>query len=89
MGGMLINRRYKWRGSGLDKIETERERVKIKEGTKERKKDSCLDLPGGPVVRNPPADRCRGHGLDPWSGKIPCALGQQNPGTTTTEACTP
>ena len=30
--------------------------MKIKEGPKERKKDRCLDLPGGPVIRNPPAD---------------------------------
>ena len=37
-------------------VETERERVKIKEGQKERKKDKCLDLRGSPVVRNPPAD---------------------------------
>ena len=82
---MLINRRYKWRGSGLDKIETERERVKIKEGPKERKKDRCLDLPGGPVVRNPPADRCRGHGLDPWSGKIPYDTEPLSPSATITE----
>lgn len=43
MGGMLINRRYKWRDSGLDKIETETERVKIK-GSKERKTDAWTYL---------------------------------------------
>ena len=28
------------------------------------------DFPGGPVVKNPPANEK--NGLDPWSGKITC-----------------
>ena len=33
-----------------------------------------LDFPGGSVVKN--ACQCRGCGFDPWSGKIPHAVGQ-------------
>ena len=40
-----------------------------------------MDLPYGPVVKNPPAN-----GFDPWSGKIPHAVGQLSPSVTTTEA---
>ena len=29
-----------------------------------------LDFPGGPVVKTL-RFHCRGHGFDPWSGKIP------------------
>ena len=32
------------------------------------------------------ACQCRGHGFDPWSGKIPQAAEQQSPCTTPTEA---
>ena len=39
---------------------------------------SCeLDFPGGTVDGNLPA-KCRGYGLDPWSRKVPHALGQLN-----------
>ena len=31
------------------------------------------------------ACQCRGHGFDPWSGKIPHAAEQLSPCTTTTE----
>ena len=31
------------------------------------------------------ACQCRRHGFDPWSGKIPSAMKQLSPGTTTTE----
>ena len=31
------------------------------------------------------ACQCRGHGFEPWSGKIPRAVEQQSPCTTTTE----
>ena len=31
------------------------------------------------------AFQCRGHGFDPWSGKIPHAVEQLSPSTTTTE----
>ena len=31
------------------------------------------------------ACQCRGHGIDPWSGKIPHAAEQLSPCTTTTE----
>ena len=42
-------------------------------------------------LRIPPAPRpqCRGHGFDPWSGKIPHAAEQLSPCATTTEAHTP
>ena len=34
------------------------------------------------------ACQCRGHGFDPWSGKIPHAVDQLSPWATTTEpAC--
>ena len=42
------------------------------------------DFPGGAVVKNPPAN-ARGHGVEPWSGKIPHAAEQLSPCTTTTE----
>ena len=41
------------------------------------------DFPGGPVVK--PA---RGHRFNPWSGKIPHAMGQGSPCTTKREATT-
>ena len=42
---------------------------------------SCeLGFPGGTVAENLPAN-FRGHGLDPWSRKIPYALGQLGPCT--------
>ena len=41
------------------------------------------DFHGGPVIKNPPANR--ENGFDPWSGKIPHAAGQLNPSATTTE----
>ena len=28
-----------------------------------------------------PTCQCRGHGFDPWSGKVPCARGQLSPET--------
>ena len=31
----------------------------------------------------------RRHGFSPWSGKIPCAVGQISPCAATTEACVP
>ena len=34
-----------------------------------------LGFPGGAVVENLPA-QCRGHGFEPWSGKIPHAAEQ-------------
>ena len=43
------------------------------------------DFPGGTVVKNPPANQCRGHGFEPWSGKIPHATEQLTPCATTTE----
>ena len=33
--------------------------------------------------------QCREHGFNPWSGKIPHALGQLNPSARTTEVHTP
>ena len=35
------------------------------------------------------ACQCRGHGFDPWSGKIPRAAEQLSPCATTTEARVP
>ena len=35
------------------------------------------------------ASQCRGHGLDPWSKKIPYATEQLNPLAKTTEGCMP
>ena len=39
------------------------------------------DFPGGPVVKNPPANA----GFEPWSRKIPYAVEQLSPCATTTE----
>ena len=50
----------------------------------EKKKKKIPDFPGGPVVRNPPAN-AGGHRFDPWPGKIPHAAGQVGLRTTTTE----
>ena len=33
--------------------------------------------------------QCRGHGFEPWSGRIPYAAQQLSPCATTTEACAP
>ena len=41
-------------------------------------------LPGGTVVKNPPAN-ARGHRFEPWSGKIAHAAEQLSPCATTTE----
>ena len=55
----------------------------------------CEDFPGGPVLKNLPANPgdmgsiCRGHGFDLWSRKNPCTVGQLRLGTTAAEACTP
>ena len=46
------------------------------------------DFPGGTVVKNRPAKsacQCRGHGFNPWSGKIPHTAEQLSPCATTTE----
>ena len=44
-------------------------------------------FPGGAVVENLPC-QCRGHGFEPWSGKIPHAAEQLGPWATITElAC--
>ena len=43
------------------------------------------DFPGGAVVKSLPVSQCRGHGFDPWSGKIPHAAEQLSPSATTTE----
>ena len=46
---------------------------------------SCIwGFPGGTLVENLPA-QCRGHGFEPWSGKIPHAAEQLGPWATTTE----
>ena len=48
-------------------------------------KGNFLDFPGGPVVKNLPYNAGES-GLIPGQGtKIPHAVGQLNPGTTTTE----
>ena len=44
---------------------------------------SMQHFPGGAVVES--ACQCRGHGFDPWSGKIPHAVEQLSPCATTTE----
>ena len=44
----------------------------------------CLCFPGGTVVKNLPANS-GGHRFEPWSGKIPHAMEQLSPCTTTTE----
>ena len=41
-------------------------------------KTITLGFPGGAVVENLPA-QCRGHGFEPWSGKIPHAAEQLSP----------
>ena len=48
------------------------------------KNPTAQDFPVGPVVKNLPA-KCRGHGFDPWSRKIPHALGQLSPSAPVTE----
>ena len=48
------------------------------------KKSYSGGFPGSSVVENLPAN-AGNNGFDPWSGKIPPALGQLSPGTTTTK----
>ena len=38
---------------------------------------------------NESTNQCKGHGFDPWSGKVPPATEQLSPGAMTTEACVP
>ena len=52
------------------------------------KKALCWDFPGGPVVKNLSA-KCKGHGFDPWSKKIPHTVGQLSQWATTAEALMP
>ena len=47
-------------------------------------KNGQKDFPGGTVDKKS-ACQCRGHGFDPWSGKIPHAAEQPSPRTTTPE----
>ena len=42
--------------------------------------DTLSDFPGGPVVKNLPANA--GNNFHPWSRKIPHATGQLSPATT-------
>ena len=54
---------------------------------------AAQDFPGGPVVNSPPAS-AMDNGFCPWSGMIPCALGQLIPCARTPElvrsgACAP
>ena len=51
--------------------------LKIKE-VKELTRDHQEGFPGGAVVENLPAN-ARGHGFEPWSGKIPHAAEQLGP----------
>ena len=44
----------------------------------------CRDFPGGPVVKNSAAN-VGDHGFDPWSGKLPHAMGRLSPCATATE----
>ena len=46
------------------------------------------DFPGGSVVKNLPAS-AGGHRFDPWSGRIPHALGQPGPHAATAEPVPP
>ena len=50
------------------------------------KKNKTEDFPGSPVVRSLSA-HAGGHGLNPWSGRIPHAAGQLKARATMTEAC--
>ena len=49
--------------------------------------NSSQDFPGGPVVKNPPANAA--DRFDSWWGKIPHAVGQLSLCTTTTETHSP
>ena len=53
-------------------------------GQKKKKERERIGLPGGAVVKNPPAN-AGDTGSDPWSGKIPHAAKQLSPCATTTE----
>ena len=47
-------------------------------------------IPGGvSTTAHLGSRQCRGHGFDPWSGKISHAVRQLSPHTTTTEAARP
>ena len=51
---------------------------------KRQNQENLEDFPGGSVVRNLPVNAG-----EPWSGKIPYAMGQVSPYATTTEARMP
>ena len=46
--------------------------------------ENLEDFPGDSVVRTLPVNAG-----DPWSGKVPCAMGQVSPHAATTEAHVP
>ena len=47
--------------------------------------DPSGDFPGGPVIKNPPANEGDTGSIDPWSRKIPHDAEQLSLGTTATE----
>ena len=46
-----------------------------------------VDSPGGSVVKKLPANQCRRHGFNPWSGKIPDAAEQLSLCITAIKLC--
>ena len=60
----------------------------IKKSYNSTVKRQILDFPGGPVVKNPPAN-AGDMGFDPWSRKFPHAMGQLSLEATTTEPMCP
>ena len=55
------------------------------EGTIEPSKENIWDFPGGPVVKNPPSNSGDAGPVPGQGTKIPHAVGQLSPCTTTTE----
>ena len=47
------------------------------------------DFPGGPGVKNPPANAGKVGSIPGWETKIPHAVRQLSPWATTTESCVP
>ena len=56
-----------------------------KNKTKQTNEKNLGDFPGGPVVKNPPSDAGDTGSIPGLGTKIPHAVGQLSPCTTTTE----
>ena len=81
----LCSQRLFWLNFLTKKKKKRKKKVGLEAG-KEKEWKGMRDFPGGPMVKNPPCNS-RDAGLIPVQGtKVPHAVGQLSPRTTTTES---